>query len=176
MILALDSLHSMTRWQHMAMNMLKTMRGSSPDVTTWTHIKETKHFTKFTDDSAPTYRWLQFTLVHGFILYSYLLGGGRKGGREGGCGRPLQSQLAPSRKRKKKIQRKNCCTSVITQSPISPSEAALVSSQPNTAEPWGETQGTDDHQMNKYHSRISIKSFPVPRCYTLTEITSNGTG
>lgn len=129
MRLALDSLHSMTRWQHTAMIMRKTKRGSNLDVTTWTHVKETFYENKFTDDSAPTYRWLQFTL---WFYFSFLLAGRR----EGAVGHCDQNWHRVKIKKEKKIQRKNCCTSVIIQSLISPREAALVSSQPNTAEPW----------------------------------------
>lgn len=42
-------------------------------------------------------------------------------------------------------------------------DAVLVSLQPNIAEQRKKIQGTDDHQMNKYHSRISIKSFSMQR-------------
>lgn len=38
-----------------------------------------------------------------------------------------------------------------------------------------EIQGTDDHQMNKYHSRIFLKVLSDANMNTLTEITSNGT-
>lgn len=77
MRLALDSLHSVTRWQHTAVNMLKSMRRSSLDVTTWTHVEETQHRRQFTDDSAPTFRWLRFTLVHLLIfIYLFIFFGG----------------------------------------------------------------------------------------------------
>lgn len=157
MRLALDSLHSMTRWQHTAMNMLKSMRRSSLDVTTWTHVEETQHWRQFTDDSAPTFRWLQFTLVHLFIfiyLFLFFRGGG-------GEGQPLQSEPALS---PKSFQGKK---SVIIQSLLSPqaprprSRVGLITAKYCRTEE--KIQGTDDHQINKYHSRISIKSFSMQR-------------
>lgn len=83
-------------------------------------LKKLNNLQKLTDDSAPTYRWLRFTLAHGFIFYSYRVDG-----------RPLQSELGPSQN---KFPEKICCASVIIQSLISPPEAVWVSLQPNTAE------------------------------------------
>lgn len=133
MILALDSLHSMTRWQHMAMNMLKTIRGSSLDVTTWTHVKETFY---------EIHRWhcthIQMASIHfSSWCYFFILICWWEAGREGGRVRSATAIRTgiESKKKKNKFLRKNCCTSVVIQSFISPLEVALVSLQPNTAEP-----------------------------------------
>lgn len=149
MILALNSLHSMTRWQHTAMIMRKTKRGSSLDVTTWTHVKETFYENKFTDDSAPTYRWLQFTL---WFYFSFLLAGRR----EWGCGRPLRSELAPGQNKKRRKFRGKTAAQVSLFKVLSGCVGLVTAKYSRAVK---EIRGTDDHQMNKYHSRVLRKSF-----------------
>lgn len=142
MRLALDSLHSRTRWQHTAVNMLKSMRRSSLDVTTWTHVEETQHRRQFTDDSAPTFRWLQFTSVHLliFIYLFFVFGTGTE-----------SKKFSGGKK------------SVIIQSLLSPPMPCWSHYSQILQNRGKKIQGTDDHQMNKYHSRISTKSFSMQR-------------